>query len=666
LFIKVHAPELNSNYIKRMNINETGRGKINLETGQTGESPERKLTSFHNEKSFRQAIENSIPSGIAVIDEKGRQVFVNHSFCKILGWEEDELIGKEPPYVYWPPEEIKNITNAFGQTLNNNVPSGGFDLVFRHKNGNNIPVNIIISPFTQEDNQTFYLANVIDISERKKTEEELMKSKVLLMSSIESQKETIIFSTDQNYRYMYFNKAHLDSMKFAYGSDIKTGMSFLDCISSDSDRKVIRESLDFALRGESRSLIQTFGDVNSAYYECFFNPIIDENKKIIGCTVLARNITDRIKAEQALKDSEIKFREIINQINDTIIVFDKEGKIIIWNSGAEMMCGLKAGEVLNKSIIDIQVQLTPPPYNNRDVIEKVINGILKNETPERLNQIIESEIMIPGSGKLRNIQSMIFPIRLEGEELFCTVIRDTTEIRRYEKELLRVSGEKDKFYSIIAQYLYTPFNVFSNFSRLMAEELDNLPIREIQKMTGMMSKSATNLYGILDNLLQWTRMNQGKIPFEPQKLNFRKIGLDAVSILKSHLDSKNIKVNHFGDAEIYVSADSFMLKTILRNLITYAINLVGNDGQIDINAQKSGSTVTVSVWFSGPGLVSSHLTRLFDISQIDSTSGSAEEKGSTLGLLLCKEFVEKHSGKIWAENKNGNGDEFKFTLPLIM
>jgi PAS domain S-box-containing protein len=649
-----------------MNLNETGTGKIELETGQTGKSPDRITTTFHNERSFRQAIENSIPSGIAVVDEKGRQVFVNQSFCKMLGWEEDELLGKGPPYAYWPPREINNIMNAFEQTLNNNAPSEGFDLVFRHKNGNHIPVNLIISPFTQEDNQTFYLANVIDITERKKNEEALLKSKLLLMSSIESQKETIIFSTDQNYHYMYFNTAHWETMKFAYDSDIKTGMNILDCITSESDRKVIRESLDFALRGESKSHIQTFGNVNRAYYESFFNPIRDEKNEIIGCTVLARNITDRINAEQALRDSEIKFKEIINQINDTIIVFDEQGKIIIWNSGAELMCGLKAEEVLNKSIVDIQIQLTPPPYNSKEIIEKVINGILTRETPEVFNQIIESEIIIPGTGKLRNIQSVVFPIKLDGENLFCTVIRDTTEIRRYEKELLRVSADKDKFYSIIAQYLYTPFNVFNNFSKLMSEELDNLPLREIQKMAGMMSKSATNLYGILDNLLQWTRMNQGKIPFEPQKLNFRKIGLDAVSIFKSQLDSRNIKVNHFTEEEIYVSADSFMLKTILRNLISYVITLAGNEGQIDINARKSDSNVTVSVWFSGPGLVSSHLTRLFDISQIDSATGSVEEKGSTLGLLLCKEFVEKHNGKIWAENKNGKSDEFKFTLPAII
>ena len=112
--------------------------------------------------------------------------------------------------------------------------------------------------------------------------------------------------------------------------------------------------------------------------------------------------------------------------------------------------------------------------------------------------------------KLRNIQSRVFPIQLNGYHLFCTVIRDVTEIKRYEKELLRISADKDKFYSVIAQYLYTPFSLFNNFAKLMAEELDTLPIKEIQKMAVMMSKSATNLYSLLDNMLQWTRMNQGR------------------------------------------------------------------------------------------------------------------------------------------------------------
>ena len=647
-----------------MNFIEPGESNKSRDTGQISINPDINRTSYQNEILFRKAIENAIPSGIAVIDEEGRQVYVNQAFCRLVGWEEKDLIGKLPPFVYWPPSDIEKINSILLKTIGNNPPKEGFDLVFRHKNGTEFPVNIIISPFVQQNDKTFYLANVIDITSRKKTEEALLKSKLLLMTSIENQKETIIFSTDRDYKYMYFNKAHRDSMKFAYNMDIREGMNMLDCIAQEDERKLIKENLDRALRGESKSIIQTFGNVNRAYYEVFFNPIHDENNQIFGCTVFARNISDRMEAEQALRDSETKFREIIDQINDMIIVFDDQGKIIIWNRGAEMITGLKAQEIIGGNIIDIQLRLTPPPYNDRAIIEKAINGFLKHETPERFNQIIDSEFIIPGTGKIRNIQSTVFPILLNGDKLFCTVVRDTTEIRRYEKELLRVSAEKDKFYSMIAQYLYTPFNVFNNFSKLMAEELDNLPLKEIQKMAGMMSKSATNLYGLLDNLLQWTKMNQGKIPFEPQKLNFRKISQDAVSILQPHLDSKNIRVNHLTEDEIDIMADSFMMKTILRNLISFAMNFTGNEGQIDIHAGEAGLKATVSVGFSGAGITSSHLSKLFDISRINSSAVAAEEKGTSLGLLLCKEFVDKHGGKIWAENGNGNRNEIKFTLPV--
>lgn len=508
-------------------------------------------------------------------------------------------------------------------------------------------------------------SDATDITEYRMTEEALVKSRLLLESSLESQKDTIIFSVDRDYKYMYFNKAHWDSMKFAYNKDIKTGMNILDCISSDDDRKLIKENLDNALKGESNSHIQIFGNVNRAYYESFSNPIPDEKNKIIGCTVLARNITGRVQAEQALKDSETKFREIINQINDAIVVFDEQGKIIIWNRGAEQICGLKAYDVLNKSIIDIQIQLTPPPNNDRALIEKVIKGILTNEMPEYFNQIIDSEIISLDSGKLRNIQSMVFPVKLNGENLFCTVIRDTTEIKRYEKELLRVSAEKDKFYSMIAQYLYTPFNVFNNFSQLMAEELDNLPIREIQKMARMMSKSASNLYSLLDNLLQWTKLNQGKIPFEPQIVNLKKMSQDAVSILNHDDNSEEFRINHHIKDSINVFADDFMLKTILRNLVSYAMKFSDSDRQIDILARETPSEVTISVLNNGIGVNPDYLKTPLDISQIQSAMGAAEEKGTTLGLLLCKEFVEKHNGKIWIESGNGKSNEYKFTLPTI-
>jgi PAS domain S-box-containing protein len=623
------------------------------------------VANLQKELSFREAIENTIPSGIAVVDSKGKQVYVNKSFCKMFGWDEKELLGKFPPYIYWSEQDMENINIALNKTLNNNVPKEGFDLIFCNKTGKLIPVNVIISSFIQKKNETFWLANVIDLTERKLAEAELSESQLLLKSSIESQKDTTIFSIDPDYYYLYFNKAHSDAMKFAYNVDIQIGMNFLDCISSFDDKRFLKENIDRALIGESHSVIETFGDLNIDYYEVFFNPIMNEKDKIIGCTSMARNVSKRRKAELALKESETKFKEIINQINDGIIVFDEQGKVIVCNKGAEKICGINANDILNKSIVDFRYQLTPPKLRDRSQIESTINGILTRQTPEIFNQILDFEIIKPNSENLINLQNTIFPIEFVGHNLFCVVFRDTTEIKRYEKELLRMSADKDKFYSIIAQYLYTPFSLFNNFAKLMAEELDTLPLKEIQKMAVMMSKSASNLYSLLDNMLQWTKMNQGKITFEPQKLNFKKISHDAVSVLKQHADEKNIRINHLAGENIVVQADIYMLKTILRNLVSNAIKVSKSDGQIDISAHQTDSHVTISVIDNGSENTPEYLRKMFNSSDIHTTLGSAEEKGTTLGLLLCKEFVEKHGGKIWVDSRDGKGSEFKFTIPTI-
>ena len=619
---------------------------------------------LQKEMSFRQALESAIPSGIAVVDDTGKQIYVNQAFCKMVGWNEVELLGKRPPYLYWCQQDIENINNALQQTLNNNAPKEGFDLIFCHKSGKHIPVNVVISSFIQKKNEKFWLANVIDLTERRQADKALKRSQLLLRSSIESQKGTTIFSIDKDYLYLYFNKAHWDDMKFAYNVDIKIGANILDYVSSDTDRKLLKENFDIAFRGESHSLIQTLGDANLAYYEVFFNPVLNEKDEIIGCSCLARNISERKQAEQALQESETKFKEIINQINDAILVFDEQGKIIIWNKGAVMLYGLKADEIIDRSIVDVQYQVSLPSSIDKARIENAIKGIVTLKAPERFNQIIDSEIMAFNDQKIKNIQSKVFPIKLNGSYLFCSVIRDMTEMKRYEKELLRISSEKDKFYSIIAQYLYTPFSLFNNFAKLMAEELDTLPLKEIQKMAVMMSKSATNLYSLLDNMLQWTRINQGKITFEPQKLNLKKICQDAISILKPNAEAKKIKINHFAEDGLTVFADIFMLKTILRNLVSNAIEFTNKDGQINISAQQTPSDVTISILNSGLELDPDYLTKLFNISEIHTTLGKVEEKGTILGLLLCKEFVEKHSGRIWVESKNnGKASEFKFTLP---
>jgi len=394
------------------------------------------------------------------------------------------------------------------------------------------------------------------------------------------------------------------------------------------------------------------------------SPVFDEQNMIIGFLGIQRDITERKQVELEHKESEIKFKEIINQINDGIVVFDEQGKIIIWNRGAEQIFGIKTEDAIDKNIADIQYQFAPPALKDKALIENVINGIVTLQTPEVFNRIIDNEIVELNSENLRNIQSIIFPIKLVDYNLFCSVFRDTTEIKQFEKQLLKLNAEKDKFFSIIAHDLRSPFNSFLGYTKLMAEELDTLSIKEIQEFVVTMSKSATNLYNLLDNLLHWARMNQGLIPFKPQKMSFTDICKDVLEILSPNAVAKNITINHFAADQINILADIDMLQMVLRNLISNAIKFTNNGGAINISAEQTPSNITISVSDNGIGIKPEKLTKLFDISQFQTTAGTAEEKGTGLGLILCKEFVEKHGGKIWVESEPGKGSEFKFTIPI--
>jgi Signal transduction histidine kinase len=233
------------------------------------------------------------------------------------------------------------------------------------------------------------------------------------------------------------------------------------------------------------------------------------------------------------------------------------------------------------------------------------------------------------------------------------------------KQLLQLNADKDLFISILAHDLRSPFQALLGLSGLLIENLRQYDIVEIENLVNQINKSAQNTYKLLEDLLKWARTQSGKIPFEPQKLSFTDICKEILEILNPNADAKNITINYFASDEINIFADIDMIKTVLRNLVSNAIKFTNNGGQIDINAEKNHTNVTITISDNGIGIEPNNLIKLFDISQIQTTTGTAEEKGTGLGLVLCKQFVEKHGGKIWAESEHGKGSEFKFTMPIF-
>jgi signal transduction histidine kinase len=236
---------------------------------------------------------------------------------------------------------------------------------------------------------------------------------------------------------------------------------------------------------------------------------------------------------------------------------------------------------------------------------------------------------------------------------------------RSEIRLYQLNADKDRFISILGHDLKSPFNNLLGLSELLTEDIRKLNIDEIDTIARDINKTAKRTYKLLEDILIWANSQQGKIPFKPRILSFRDVCLDVVDILKPNAGAKNITINYSARDEINIFADIDILKTVLRNLVSNAIKFTNTGGTISIEAEQTDSNVTVSVVDNGIGIAPEDLKNLFDISEVLTTKGTAGETGTGLGLLLCKEFVEKHGGNIWVESEVGKGSEFKFTLPIF-
>lgn len=230
--------------------------------------------------------------------------------------------------------------------------------------------------------------------------------------------------------------------------------------------------------------------------------------------------------------------------------------------------------------------------------------------------------------------------------------------------LLRLNADKDRFISILAHDLRGPFTGILGLLDLLVESIRENDIEYSVKLLNSVYTSAKNTFNLLEELIKWTQSQLSNLPFEPKEYNFKNICIDIIEFLQPIADIKNIKINQYIDDEIRVFADINMLKTILRNLISNAMKYTKAGGRINIDSEKTQSHLIITVTDNGIGMSPETLNQLFNISYIHSLSGTAAEKGSGLGLIICKELTEKHRGTISAEGQLGKGSKFNVSLPL--
>jgi len=241
-----------------------------------------------------------------------------------------------------------------------------------------------------------------------------------------------------------------------------------------------------------------------------------------------------------------------------------------------------------------------------------------------------------------------------------------SEIVSQNKKLAELNASKDKFFSIIAHDLKNPFNSIFGFSELLIKNIETYDKAKISRFINTIYESSKNTFKLLENLLEWSRAQTGKIEFKPENIILEHVLVDIIQLLDNLVKEKNITITYLISDSFIVFADKNMLNTVLRNLLSNAIKFTHKNGLIVVSAERIANEIEISVQDNGVGISSSVVDKLFSTSDKISTLGTDSEIGTGLGLILCKEFVTKHNGKIWVESDFGKGSCFKFTLPAGM
>lgn len=240
----------------------------------------------------------------------------------------------------------------------------------------------------------------------------------------------------------------------------------------------------------------------------------------------------------------------------------------------------------------------------------------------------------------------------------------SNKLEESNQELSVLNTTKDRLFSIIAHDLRNPFNAVSGFSELLLRDYKKMPPEKIEKFLHLINKSSVNGSILLENLLQWSRAKTGKITFNPERLNLGSLSAEVVSFQEIEAQRKNISIINTIENGIAVSADENMLKTVLRNLLSNAVKFTGENGKVTLQSSQKESHVEISISDTGIGISPQNIILLFNAETNISTKGTASESGTGLGLILCKEFVERNGGEIRVESEVGKGSTFTFTLLL--
>lgn len=346
-----------------------------------------------------------------------------------------------------------------------------------------------------------------------------------------------------------------------------------------------------------------------------------------------------------------------------IIMLSKleDGKVFEVNKSVLSISGYQPNDLINYKTTDLNIW---KQSNDRNKFISDLNSegkVFENEYQFRKK-----------SGELFTGLISAESIEINNEQCIISVISDITVRKMAENKLLasesslkELNSTKDKFFSIIAHDLKSPFNGILGFSELLIEQIRNKDYTGIDKYAEIIHKSSRQTVNLLTNLMDWSRSQTGRMEFNPEYIEAIVLIKSVKELLNISANQKSINITLDLPEKLIIYADKFMLETVLRNLISNAIKFTPKKGNILISVDEKEKDFLFLVKDNGVGIEKKNLEKLFQIDEDFSSLGTDNETGTGLGLILCKDFIQKHKGKIWIKTEPGLGSKFYFSIPKV-
>lgn len=490
----------------------------------------------------------------------------------------------------------------------------------------------------------------------------------ILTALVNSSRDGILI--EQNKKIIQVNDSFLQMFRYSRNEDV-IGKAFIELVSEEDVKRIseylhlVRRKMDaperFEFIGKREDSAAIYLSSSVSQFE------IGKNNFLV---FIVRDITESKKSQQVLRESDEKFRSIIENIDDFMFTYGNvKGKLLptFFTSNVKKMTGYDQKEFLS----------------DKKLFFKIIHPDDINSAKQQLKNLLKSRIKNSDELEFRIINRYGSVVWTRNK---ITVVRDTTnevvkvygivsdisihkkaeeDLEQSRQALIKLNETKDRFLSIVSHDLRTPFSSILGFTDLLLND-ETLTETERKQYVKFIRESSTSMLALVNSLLDWNRLQSGRVQFEPAKIFAYPIVERSISSLAGNALAKNIEIKSSIPKDVQIFADENLILQVFNNLISNAIKFTRPNGIITITVSPSQQLrfVEFAVQDTGIGIKPENIKKLFTIESKFTTDGTSGEKGSGLGLTIVKDIIQKHGGTIWAESEPGKGSTFKFTLPI--